>query len=569
MVGRTLDELVRELAGMARVMKPAGASNNWVLAASRTRTGRPLLANDPHMEPVLPSQWYLVHARCPEWSMAGASFVGGPSIVAGHNGHAAWGLTAGLVDNTDLFLEQIGPDGYSVREGEDWVRCEVREETIAVRGAEPVVERILTTRRGPIISPALANGGEALSLRAVWLDPWPIQGLLCAHKGRNFQQFRAYMSQWPALSQNVVYADAGGAIGVQLVGAAPRRRRGWGTYPRPGWEPDAGWLPDLVPFEQMPYQLNPELGFLVTANTEPQPARPDVFLGVDWIDGFRLRAIERALAPRRDWDVAATMALQRDQRSLPWEDMRELVLVVPAANRQMSQALQMLRGWDGRLTVDSQAGSVYELFVAEMVQRTARAKAPRSAQWLLGRSLSVLNAFNYFCLRRAAHLIDLLQKQPAGWFVRSWPEEMADALATVYEQLEQRLGPPGPAWAWGRLRRLVLRHQLGRRGKMLARIFNRGPVPCGGDTDTINQASVPPLDPLGPCNNIASLRIVIDVGAWGNSRFVLPAGQSGNPLSPHYDDQFALWQRGEAVPIAWTEEEVRQATVNTLELTPL
>jgi penicillin amidase len=138
----------------------------------------------------------------------------------------------------------------------------------------------------------------------------------------------------------------------------------------------------------------------------------------------------------------------------------------------------------------------------------------------------------------------------------------------VVSRLREAQGPYPENWTWGQVRKLILRHPLGRR-RWLARIFNRGPFPCGGDTDTINQASVFPLAPTAPCNNIASLRTVIDVGAWGNSRFVIPGGQSGNPLSQHYDDLFRLWQRGEGVPIAWEPEDVARGAVATLELVPM
>lgn len=565
--GPAAEHLARDLTALATLLRPGGASNNWAIAASRTRTGRPLLANDPHMNASLPAHWYLAHVRCPQWAAAGASFVGGPNILSGHNGHIAWGVTAGLIDNTDLFREQIGPDGCSVRQGYRWVPCPVREEVIAIKGGPPHVERVLTTPRGPIVGPALAGDYESLSLRAVWLDPLPLGGLLRVHLARNFDQFREILSQWPATSENLAYADANGTIGWQLIGAAPRRRKGLGLLPQPGWEEDAGWEPEHLPFDQLPFLVNPGQGFLATANTPPLPFGTGPFLGVDFIDGYRLLAINRALGSRTDWDVNTTLALQADQSPLTWEEMKDLILDVPEGPGTRL-GLDLLRAWDGRLTVTSPAASVFELLVAEMSRRLIQARAPRTAGWVLGEPLSVVSQHNFWCFRRAGHLARLMRTQPDGWFTRPWPAEIADALATVIQRLVQEHGPSPDAWAWGRLRKLVMHHTLGRRSRLLARIFNLGPVPCGGDSDTINQASVMPYAPLEPADNIASMRAVIDVGAWGNSRFALPGGQSGNPLSPHYGDQFPLWQRGEGVPIAWTQDEVRQATVMTLELTP-
>jgi penicillin amidase len=566
--GPACEYLLRDLALFTSVVQPGGASNNWAIAPWRTATGRPLLANDPHLEATLPSQWYLAHLRTPEWSLAGAFFVGGPGAFAGHNGHCAWGITAGLVDNTDLFREEIGPDGRSVREGDSWVPCPVREETIRVKGGQPIVERVLETPRGPIISPALEGGLESLSLRATWLDPWPIRGLLAAHRARNVDELRQLLADWPALSQNVVCADVSGAIGWQLTGMAPRRRSGSGTVPLPAWEPDVGWWPDPVPFEQMPHLVNPSQGFIATANTQPTPYDTEPFLGVDWIDGYRLMAINRALRSHSDWSVASCQDLQRQQRTMAWEEMRDPVLAIAESTPEVQQALELLRDWDGSLGLDSPAGTVYELFLAEMAKRVARAKAPRTWEWVVGKNPSVLTRHSFWTFRRASHLARLLRTQPDGWFPRSWQEEMAEVLNGVIRQLHQQFGPSPERWGWGQLRPLVMEHPLGKESKLLGRIFNLGPVPCGGDTDTISQASARPLDPLAPAAIIASMRAVIDVGDWSNSRFVLPAGQSGNPFSPHYSDLFALWQRGEGVPIAWTDQEIQETTVQTLELTP-
>jgi penicillin G amidase len=565
-IGPVVDRLTEDVAAFTTLAKTGSGSNNWTVAASRTATGRPLVANDPHLDPRLPSHWYLAHVRTPEWQIAGATFLGGPHVLAGHNGFGAWGLTAGLVDNTDLFIEEIGPDGRSVRQSAGYTPCEVRDEIIHVKGGESVTERVLITPRGPIVGPAFDGIPEALSLRGLWLDPLPLRGLLDLHRARSFDDVRKALSLWPALSQNLVYADVTGKIGWQLFGTTPQRRSGHGTLPLPGWMPDAGWQTEFVPFEQMPHRADPPDGFLSTANNQPLPSGEGPFLGIDWLDGFRQAAISRALSSRRDWDVAKTLALQLEQRSLPWEEMRDIVLSLKTDHAAAAHGLHLLRQWDGRLSVDSAAATVYELFVAEMVSRVVRTKAPKSYAWALGRITTLLMDHNFFAFRRTGHFLRLLRMQPPEWFARPWPEEMADALATVVSGLRTKHGEKESRWAWGRIRTLTLRHPLGRVSQWFARVFNLGPIPCGGDTDTINQASVQPLNPTGDCNNIASLRMVVDVGLWSASRWSLPGGQSGNPMSPHYDDLFLLWQRGEGVPIAWTPQEVQKATRATLYL---
>jgi penicillin amidase len=285
------------------------------------------------------------------------------------------------------------------------------------------------------------------------------------------------------------------------------------------------------------------------------------------MDGYRQTAILESLAARRDWDVAATLALQTDVTTRAWRDVRDIVVAIAPGDSLGRTGLEMLRGWDGEMSIDSPAAAVYVLFLAEMVVRTAKAKAPRSWEWALGREFNPLSPVGFFALRRTGRLVRLLHEQPAGWFPRPWPDEMAAALSAAVATLTRRFGADPARWGWGRIRPLLMHHPLGR-GRLLGRIFNRGPVPCGGDSDTVAQASVFPLDPLAPADNFPSLRVVIDVGAWGNSRYVLPGGQSGNPLSPHYDDQFPLHRRGEAIPIPWTDAEVRSATRHRLLIAP-
>ncbi len=271
----------------------------------------------------------------------------------------------------------------------------------------------------------------------------------------------------------------------------------------------------------------------------------------------------QVLDGRHDWDVAGCQALQMDVHAIPWTEIREAVLAAPAADADVRLALDLLRPWDGGLRVDAAAATVYELVVAELAERVARAKAPHAYRWALGEGFSPLFPHTGFTVRRLGHLVRLLREQPPGWFDRPWPEEVADALGEAVRRLRALRGADPARWGWGHVRPLTLRHPLGE-GGALARVFNLGPVPWGGDSKTPSQATALPTDPLGNPAFAATVRLVVDVGAWENSRFALAGGQSGNPLSPHYADQFPLWRRGEGVPIAWTEDEVRQTTCETL-----
>jgi penicillin amidase len=586
--GPLADRISADIAAFSEIVKLGGGSNNWALAAGRTRTGRPILANDPHLPGTLPSHWYLAHVRTPEWQVAGASFVGGPIFPSAHNGHGAWGVTVGLIDDTDLFLEEVTPEGQMIRQGDDFVPCKTWVESIAVKGVGVHEERVVQTPRGPIIS-SLSTVGEdkplatphgshftlegvggiyAFSLRATWLEAVPVRGLLSAPRARSFEEFRRNFAQWPGLSLNMVYADASGAIGWHLAGMAPRRKKGHGTIPLPGWDEAAGWEAEPVPFDQMPHAANPSNGFLATANNKPAADGGGPFLSTDYADGYRILAIIEALGARTDWDVPSCQALQKGVQSLAWREMREVVLACKPKDADALTALEMLRKWDGAVAAESAGAAVYEVFIAEMVVRVAKAKAPRCFEWIIGRGASAVTADGFFAVRRTAHFVRLLREQPAGWFARSWPEEMADALTAAMQRLRSALGRDPLRWSWGRFRSLTLRHPLGAR-KPFNHVFNLGPYPFGGDATTIAQASVKPLHPMGDPGFMASLRMVVDVGNWSASRFALPGGQSGNPCSPHYADQVPVWMNNEGIPIAWTEEDVERSTRATLRLNPV
>ncbi|MGZ4351634.1 MAG: penicillin acylase family protein, partial [Solirubrobacteraceae bacterium] len=509
--GVAADRLAHDLAAFRSLVPGGAGSNNWALAAARTATGRPLLANDTHLPAVLPASWYLAHLRTPAWEVAGGAFVGGPVIAAGHNGVCAWGTTLAFVDNADLFVEEVGPDGSSVREGEGFVPCEVRSETIEVRRGAPVVEEVLETPRGPVIGPAVGDDPMALSLRAAWLDPLPVRGLIDLPKVRSFAEFRTAFAQWPAPSFNMAYADRSGVIGWQLVGTAPRRPQGGGTFPQPGWEPGAGWRDGFVPFDELPWVADPPDGFVASANAKPASDADGPYLGAEWVEGYRMARVVEALRARDDWTVASVAELQLDVESLPWRQLREILLETPPIDEDAALGLELLRGWDGRVAADSPAAAVFELLVAELLDRVVAAKAPASARWARGAGPDPLRAETEFVLRRLSHLQRLLSEQPAGWFDRTWPQETADALGTAVRRLRAIHGPDPSAWAWGRVRPLTLQHALGVRPS-LARVFNIWPLPCGGDIATLAQAATPPFDPFGSPSWVAVLRMCVDVG---------------------------------------------------------
>jgi penicillin amidase len=283
------------------------------------------------------------------------------------------------------------------------------------------------------------------------------------------------------------------------------------------------------------------------------------------MDGYRVQRIADVLSDRDDWDVEDCLALQLDRRSLPWEELRAVVLAAPRDDARARRGAELLEAWDGEVAADSAAAAVFELFLAELTVRAARARAPRAVEWALGKGLNPLAPHTYVALRWVGHLVRLVRSRADGWFEEGWDAAIGAALAAAVERLEREQGRRG--WDWGRVRPLTLRHPLGAR-RPFHRVFDLGPIPWGGDANTVAQASNAPVDPVGDPLFIGTLRAAMDVGEWDRSRFVLAGGQSGNPCSRHYDDQWEHWRRGEAIPLPFSEAAVAAATRSTLRLEP-
>jgi penicillin amidase len=262
--------------------------------------------------------------------------------------------------------------------------------------------------------------------------------------------------------------------------------------------------------------------------------------------------------------------LQLDRRSLPWEELRESILAAGAEGPNGMRAHELLAHWDGRVTEDSAAATVFELLLAELCDRVARRKAPKAHEWALGKGLNPIFPFTFLAYRRVGHLVKLILEDAPGWWPEGWTKEISSSLEAVASRLLAERGPcTEKTWAWGAVRPLTLLHPAGESNKLLGKIFNLGPIPFGGDTNTVAQASSIPTSPTGNPPLIPAMRMVIDVGEWDNSKWVLASGQSGNPCSHHYSDHFELWRQGRLAPMLWSQDAVAKATRSTLELFPV
>ena len=490
---------------------------------------------------------------------------GNPIPTFGHNENVAWAITAGHVDNTDLFLERIGPGGESVLEGSSWTRCEIREEVIAVKGKKPVTERVLVTPRGPIVSPSLGGDQIALSLRATWMAPRKIGGYEI-YTVKTVDEAAALYASYPAISENRVFADTGGRIAWHVVGDVAVRKKGVGLLPSPGWDASFGWEDEPLPYSALPRSIDPAEGFVASANQHPGPSPSGAFLGKDWLDGSRHARIRELVGARSDWDLDGMLRVQTDRKTVLWPRLREPILSALRGKAE-TRVVSRLEAWDGVVGPDSVAASIFELLFAELVVRVVKAKAPRSWRAALGEGTNVVLPHGMMALRRLEHLVRLVVEQPDGFFAGGWPAEINAALCEATRTLRGVAGHDETKWAWGQVRPVVLIHPVGTK-RPLDRIWNRGPLAFGGDATTIPQASLAFDAPLGNPIGIPNLRAVMDVGNWEANRYVLAGGQSGNPLSPHYDDMIELWLRGGSVSMAWSAESVRLRGRKVLALEP-
>ncbi|MGL6076972.1 MAG: penicillin acylase family protein [Fimbriiglobus sp.] len=538
-ISQVVEALSRELAAFQERSPTGGGSNNFVIRGDRTLSGKPLLANDPHLGPTIPAPWYLAHITTPDWSVAGATFAGSPTFPIGHNGTLAWGVTAGLTDNTDLWIE-TEPATNTLRE------------VIAVKGGAEVVEEVQITPRGPIISPLLEGVPYAISLEAVWLKPLPIDGFLTSAKATTVEGFRAPFAQWPGLPLNVVYAHTNGETGYQLIGQVPIREGHSGLFPG---DPKTSRWKAMLDFDQMPRLSNP--AFHATANNPPAT---DAWLGADYIEHYRSSLLlERLEQKASHWTINDCLELQKNLRSKPWGEFRDVVLALPATGLA-AEAIELFRAWDGHMNSNSAAATIWNWFLRRMAIHLAQEAAPNSWADSLGGMSGGLFGTSLLSDRWVGPTIARLKS--------TMPTvKMLEMLADIIRDLKANHGPSPEWWQWGDLRPLLVKHQVLGDHWLLGPIFNLPLTPIGGDSNTINQAGARPLsEPGEPTHNIANLRVVFDLSDWGSSRVDLCGGQSGNPYSEHYADLFALRERDDSAKLLWTNEEIHRATRHTLRL---
>ena len=552
------------LAAVPPELQSHSASNAWVLAEPRTTTGAPILANDPHLGFTAPNTWYLARIETPEMTVIGATAPGVPFAILGHNGHVAWGMTSTGGDTQDLFVETVDPENPAQYLTPDGPRAfETRTETIRVKGGEDVELTVRATRHGPVISDVLEDSkglaGEPTVIALASTSDGPgnrtIEALSTMPRARNAAEFERNASNFQAPLVNIFFADRDGGIGFVTPGLVPVRRTGDGRYPVDGASGDYDWT-GIVPSVEMPRIVNPAAGVVVNANNRLVGADYPYMITRNWDDPYRAERIHELLGESEKQSVENAMLQQQDILSVA---ARELAprMVTAAGNGgdgRAGKALNMLTKWDYRMAADRPEPLIYTAWLRHAVKRIAGDELGEgfSAYW------RPRPAFVGYVLARGTHWC-------AGGDCTA---EMRNALADALDEITTALGGDMAAWRWGDLHRARFDHRIFSQVPLVGR-YGSLSIPTGGGDNTVGRGMIAGNggDPYAHIHG-AGYKAVYDLGDLANSRFMIPAGQSGNPFSGHYANLLEPWRDGNYFRIAGSRELFAATGLPRLALVP-
>jgi len=533
-----------------REIRQSLGSNNWVVSGEHTATQKPLLANDMHLELTLPSIWYEVHLTAPGWNVKGFALPGAPMVVVGHNDRIAWGFTNNGADVLDLYMETLNPsnpDEYRVNG--QWKKADVYDEVIKVKGAPDEHLRLMVTRHGPVVK---QEGNTVYAMRWTVLEP----GALCSFynwlgKAQNWGEFRELLKGIWGPGQNVVYADVDGNIGYILAARIPIRKKGHGEVPVPGDSDDYEWT-GYIPFEQLPQVFNPDGGLIVTANARVTGPEYKPYITEHWEEPYRTARIYSLLHDKRDLRPEDMLKVQTDIFSYPHlfigEQLVAAAKVAPPKDERARKLIQEAKDWNGMADANS---SVVSFLNAAMY---------RSLYLLLRPYLG--EESNRYKWRGIAFLQRVLTERPARWLpsdYKNYDELLSAAADLGVKQLEDTTQDKDPDdWQWKRFNYLDMLHPIGREG-ILRRLLSITDHPQSGTEYSPRAAS----RHHGP-----SERFVANPASWDDSIMLITGGESGQPGSEHYRDQFSYWFDGQAIYGPFSDAAEAKVRKHVLTLKP-
>ncbi|MFC8274410.1 penicillin acylase family protein [Streptomyces sp. NPDC057271] len=604
-------------------------SNSWVVSGRYTTSGKPLLANDPHLAPMLPSLWYQMGLHCRSvsatcrYDVAGYTFSGMPGVIIGHNDSVAWGFTNLGADVTDLYLEKVGDDGYVV-DGRT-KPFTTREETIKIAGGGSRKITVRSTEHGPLVSDRSSElekvgqkapvgnvapdrgTGYGVSLQWTALQPGKsMDAVFKLNRAKNFKEFRAAAEDFTVPSQNLIYADAQN-IGYQAPGKIPRRAKGDGTVPAPGWDSSYKWK-GYIPYDELPYEQNPDRGYIVTANQAVVDAdKYPYLLTEDWGYGSRSQRINDLIESKiKDGGKISPddmRTMQMDNRSEIATLLNPLLLKIDISDPYVREAQKLLEGWDYTQEPDSAAAAYFNAVWRNVLKLAFGDKLPKELRAegdcivvrpadSTGLPVDEQNKRVRECGERDGDTAQpdggdrwyevvrpLLKQEDSAWWkteanrtdqaTENRDQLLARAMEDARWELTAKLGKDVSTWSWGRLHQLTLQNQtLGTAGPGFVRsMLNRGPWNLGGGEAAVNATG---WNAAGGYEVVwvPSMRMVVNVGDWDRSRWINLSGASGHAYHDHYTDQTDKWVKGELLDWPFGKAAVDASTKETLTLKP-
>ncbi|WP_327375901.1 penicillin acylase family protein [Streptomyces sp. NBC_01216] len=603
-------------------------SNSWVVSGAYTTSGKPLLANDPHLAPMLPSLWYQMGLHCRSvsatcrYDVAGYTFSGMPGVIIGHNDTIAWGFTNLGADVSDLYLEKISDAGFLV-DGKTKAFT-TREEIIKIAGGGSRKITVRSTGHGPLVSDRSSElekvgrkapvgnaapdrgNGYGVSLQWTALQPGKsMDAVFELNRAQNFEQFRAAAEHFEVPSQNLIYADAEN-IGYQAPGKIPRRAKGDGTLPAPGWDSSYAWK-DYIPYDELPYEKNPKRGYIVTANQAVVDAdKYPHLLTKDWGYGSRSQRINDLIeAKTKDGGKISPddmRTMQMDNRSEIATLLNPLLLKIDISDPYVREAQKLLEGWDYTQDSDSAAAAYFNAVWRNLLKLAFGDKLPKELR-AEGDCINVRpadftgpadeqNKLVRECGQRDGDSAQpdggdrwyevvrpLLKQEDSAWWkteanrtdqaTETRDQLLARAMKDARWELTAKLGKDVSTWSWGRLHQLTLQNQtLGTAGPGFVRtLLNRGPWNLGGGEAAVDATG---WNAAGGYKVVwvPSMRMVVNVGDWDKSRWINLSGASGHAYHGNYTDQTDKWAKGELLDWSFGKAAVDASTQDTLVLKP-
>jgi penicillin amidase len=545
--------------------EPQPGSNAWVVSGAHSATGKPILANDPHLDFSMPATWYLIHLRAPGLNVTGASLPGIPGVIVGHNERIAWGVTNLQFDVQDLYRERLDPQSgrYVFREKSEQARLE--KDIIAVKGARPVETDAWITRHGPVF---VTDQGQAYALRWVAAEAGSLQfPILDLDRARSWPEFRAALARYQWAGQNFVYADVDGNIGYQVAGrlpirkgsseaaahnaagrdqiaspgSAPRAVRCGGDVPADGTAGECEWE-GYIPFDHLPQAFNPPSGILATANQNPFSEDYRYPVSGNFAPPYRVSQIRALLESRAQWRPEEMLNVQKDVYSAFADFLARQVVAAwdahRAANPQLSDAVELLRRWNGQMEKGTAAPLVAALVFEQLRKAVAERAAPTGGQ-------------TYESAMAPAVLERLLRERPIAWF-SDYDRLLMKCLSEAIDEGGKIQGSKVPRWDYGYYNELRIVHPIAGRLPLIGKYFNIGPVPMSGSSTTVKQTT----RRLGP-----SMRMIVDLSDLDRSLQNLTIGESGQWLSRHYKDQWNAYYSARSFPMQFRNVEAKQTLV--------